>query len=427
MKKTYNILLILVFILIIPFSFAIPAMPHAFYGNVTNNGVNLGTGCMICTEINGNVIANDCITTDQVGKYGINRKLIAQNANNGDLIKFKIGPVYSDVTSHFSSGSVDELNLTFTDANCLESTFGNGVIDGTEECDGSDLGGQTCVSQGYESGTLSCNTNEGVFNTTACVGKESNAGSNTNNNGTDSQGGTTGGTTGGTATVTTTSYSSTNQVATVSQVKDILQGLNIPDNEVQEYVDTAKQGLLHVNRKLEVKKIVSSTGSVSYKSTFSLSVKNSSNKQLKDVKVVETIPKNIALNASEISSIHQFVVLKADPVLQFIVPSINVGETVTIPYTVDKNITKAEFEGMSGVASKATVVETPTNPPNNNTGDNNTSNTSGGKVSPGTGTTLPPDYVRPKGILSNTWRWIFIVLLIAFMFYLIFRHRHLTK
>jgi len=36
------------------------------------------------------------------------------------------------------------------------SVCGNGFIDGAEDCDGSDLGGQTCVGLGYDGGTLSC-------------------------------------------------------------------------------------------------------------------------------------------------------------------------------------------------------------------------------------------------------------------------------
>lgn len=45
---------------------------------------------------------------------------------------------------------------------------GNGTRDGSEECDLSDLGGATCVSQGFGSGTLACNGNC-TFNTSACV------------------------------------------------------------------------------------------------------------------------------------------------------------------------------------------------------------------------------------------------------------------
>ena len=55
---------------------------------------------------------------------------------------------------------------TCTDANSCQSPrtesqsctqyCGNNITDGTEACDGTDLGGQDCVAQGYSSGTLTC-------------------------------------------------------------------------------------------------------------------------------------------------------------------------------------------------------------------------------------------------------------------------------
>ena len=48
------------------------------------------------------------------------------------------------------------------------SLCGNGVIDQGEECDGSNLTGQTCLSRGYTGGTLSCNSNC-TINTSACT------------------------------------------------------------------------------------------------------------------------------------------------------------------------------------------------------------------------------------------------------------------
>jgi len=44
----------------------------------------------------------------------------------------------------------------------------NGIAEGSEQCDGADLSGQTCVSRGYAGGgTLSCNT-DCTFNVSAC-------------------------------------------------------------------------------------------------------------------------------------------------------------------------------------------------------------------------------------------------------------------
>lgn len=45
---------------------------------------------------------------------------------------------------------------------------GNNIKEINEECDGPDLGGQSCVSLGYSGGTLSCNSNC-TFNTSQCT------------------------------------------------------------------------------------------------------------------------------------------------------------------------------------------------------------------------------------------------------------------
>ncbi|MGC9049126.1 MAG: lamin tail domain-containing protein [Patescibacteria group bacterium] len=50
---------------------------------------------------------------------------------------------------------------------------GNGIKEGSEECDGNDLADQTCQSQGFSSGTLSCNSNC-TFNTSSCTTSGSN-------------------------------------------------------------------------------------------------------------------------------------------------------------------------------------------------------------------------------------------------------------
>ncbi|MCK4454215.1 hypothetical protein KAU51_02615 [Candidatus Parcubacteria bacterium] len=44
---------------------------------------------------------------------------------------------------------------------------GNGIIEFSEQCDGADLGGQTCAGLGYTSGTLTCNS-DCTFNTSNC-------------------------------------------------------------------------------------------------------------------------------------------------------------------------------------------------------------------------------------------------------------------
>jgi hypothetical protein len=52
---------------------------------------------------------------------------------------------------------------------------GDNIIQSGEECDGSNLGGQTCQSRGFSSGTLSCNSNC-TFNTSQCSSAPSGGG-----------------------------------------------------------------------------------------------------------------------------------------------------------------------------------------------------------------------------------------------------------
>ena len=52
---------------------------------------------------------------------------------------------------------------------CTTTQFcGDGIKNGSEACDGTSLGGQTCAAQGFSSGTLSCNA-DCTFNTSQCT------------------------------------------------------------------------------------------------------------------------------------------------------------------------------------------------------------------------------------------------------------------
>src|SRR3989339_2251209 len=57
----------------------------------------------------------------------------------------------------------------------LVPVCGDGVIDSVEVCDGSALGGATCVSQGYVSGALACSS-QCAFDVSGCVSNPAPAG-----------------------------------------------------------------------------------------------------------------------------------------------------------------------------------------------------------------------------------------------------------
>lgn len=66
--------------------------------------------------------------------------------------------------SVFSQGSSTES----IEATIKISVCGNGIIEGGEDCEGSDLGGQTCLDLGYAGGTLVCDI-ACTFDTSGCV------------------------------------------------------------------------------------------------------------------------------------------------------------------------------------------------------------------------------------------------------------------
>jgi hypothetical protein len=77
------------------------------------------------------------------------------------------------VSLGFGVGVLDCSNRCtgFDTRECSPSVFcGNGIIESTEVCDGSELDGADCVSQGFHGGLLECRTNCGAYDTSACDG-----------------------------------------------------------------------------------------------------------------------------------------------------------------------------------------------------------------------------------------------------------------
>lgn len=62
--------------------------------------------------------------------------------------------------------------LSFDPSACgASSTCGDGVKNGTDVCDGDDLGGQSCQTQGFSAGDLKCFPNCTGFDTSSCTGQ----------------------------------------------------------------------------------------------------------------------------------------------------------------------------------------------------------------------------------------------------------------
>lgn len=289
-----------------------------------------GTGITTVEDLNigafnGSTSLNIYALIDENGNYSLN----AIGANTGDIISLKVyGATFEDFNfvSFCKTGAdpwivLDEITI---------SKVANGTT-----CNAHDI----CTS-GYCNGS-------GV-----CAAKTTPGGGDT--------GGDTGGSTGGgTVTppaTTTQTFTSTNRSSS-SEIAGLLAGSGLTAEEIQAYVDAANAGQLEITTSLKVE-TTGSGSSATYKSTFTITIKNNSSSNMEDIVIVEIIPKNIASDASQITSLTQFRVLVADPVIEFIVPSLNAGQTSTVSYSVNDNVTEAEFQAMSGAVAKGTIVAT---------------------------------------------------------------------
>ncbi|MFH1545381.1 MAG: hypothetical protein ABIE23_04845 [archaeon] len=112
----------------------------------------------------------------------------------------------------------------------------------------------------------------------------------------------------------------------------------------------AAVGKTELTKTYTVYKTTAANGTVSYRTELSITVKNPGKTWLREVKVIEKIPKGIAAKASEINSEFDFSVLVEDPIIQFNIPELKPGETKEIMYSVPKNIILADEKSLQELA-----------------------------------------------------------------------------
>lgn len=80
------------------------------------------------------------------------------------------GTQCSDGIDNDSDGQTDYPNDTAcVDANDTDESCGDNNTDADDVCDGTDLNSETCVTQGFASGTLACLSNCSAYDTSSCV------------------------------------------------------------------------------------------------------------------------------------------------------------------------------------------------------------------------------------------------------------------
>jgi hypothetical protein len=80
----------------------------------------------------------------------------------------------TDDTTATDTNTTDTDTATDTNNDTNDPLCGNGQIDQGEDCDGGNLGGQSCVDLGFDGGVLACDPTICVFDTSGCMDMPSN-------------------------------------------------------------------------------------------------------------------------------------------------------------------------------------------------------------------------------------------------------------
>ncbi len=170
---------------------------------------------------------------------------------------------YNDIFGHpFSSGNIGCLSdcSNFATSTCF--TCGNSHKEELEDCDRSDFGGKTCLTYGYQSGSLVCTLNC-LISTANCVAATSEGGS--------PGGGSSGGSAGGTA-----GFSPGTQ--TERETKVVVRGKSYPHADVHILVDGKVIGIVTADGKadfyFETNEIPAGVASFSFWSEDSVGLKS---------------------------------------------------------------------------------------------------------------------------------------------------------
>ena len=86
-------------------------------------------------------------------------------SNNINSSSFRSTPALENIAGSANSSQFS----TCLGIGCTITTCGNNILESGEACEGAELGGQTCVTRGYASGTLRCNAACSGFDVSECI------------------------------------------------------------------------------------------------------------------------------------------------------------------------------------------------------------------------------------------------------------------
>jgi len=128
------------------------------------------------------------------------------------------------------------------------------------------------------------------------------------------------------------------QQPTQQTITTILSSLGRTIIAIEKAIENHKK--IEVNREILVQKEIE-TGNIS--TTISIILKNNTDRELRNIKVIDKIPKSVAESTDDIKTSYFFAVLEEDPTVQFTVPSIKPNSTVKVIYAIDAEVKEEQF------------------------------------------------------------------------------------
>ncbi|MBI4044161.1 MAG: hypothetical protein HY392_00460 [Candidatus Diapherotrites archaeon] len=119
---------------------------------------------------------------------------------------------------------------------------------------------------------------------------------------------------------------------TVEHIVDVLGNAGFSQNEIDNAIKIV--GEIKVLRNIVEEKKVTSEGWNVFETTIQLSFFNNGDAELRNVKIVEQVPKDVAQTSSQIVSDSPYIVLEDDPVIQFELVSIQPNSMSTVSYSI---------------------------------------------------------------------------------------------